>query len=313
MRRRTAIPTLAAALKALEDWKVDAEMPDPEDGHVVDYHIQYVWFDPSGCEREVTEEQLQQKGNGSEEWPYPGRYEIRILDSNDDVLIRWEAEHVTPGSLSRSPAESPMALMEQLCHSAETQVRNTQYRLEKAERREEEAQKKLHVAQEQVAKLQREIAAAIIAKEAAIGDKTVAEARQKELQAAYDELEEQVSVWKPQVQMAVDHAMDRFGEMLFGMKPRNANAQSLSSGGEPPREDWDPPPENLIDAEVIDQEIFSLFFDLDRLQVVVERGLMSWGVVRSVFWHKTKRDLGAVPQWEQWRAERDGVAAEAAE
>src|SRR5688572_8882484 len=135
MARRAAIPTLAAALKALDDWKVSAEVPDSKDGYAVNYTIQFVWLDPDGCEREVTEEQLQQRGSSDSEWPYPGQYEIRVISSDDGkLLMAWQAEHVTPQSLTRSPAESPMALMKEMCYTAETQIRNTQFRLEKAEK-----------------------------------------------------------------------------------------------------------------------------------------------------------------------------------
>ncbi len=307
-RRGIAIPTLAAALSALDEWKISAELPDTKDGYAINYKIEYIWIDPDGCERECAKEELEQRGSGDSEIPRPGQYEIRIIDLKDNnLLIAWQAEHVNSRSMMRSPAESPMALMKEMCYTAETQIRNTQFRLEKAEKDAEKARDSLHSVRENLAKLQRELAAAVTAKERALADKDLAEARQQELQQAVDQMEEDLSLWKPQVQMAVDHGMGRLSEMLFGMSPRNSNAPEESQEG------WDPPPADLLQPDVIDQGIFSLFFDLEKLQAMVENGMFSWQFARSVLWHKTKRDPGPVPQWDQWRAERDASEPMAAE
>lgn len=304
-RRGNAIPTLAAALKALADWKVDAEVPDKE-GYAVNYEIEYIWFDPDGCERKCAEDELVQRGSG--EGPNPGRYEIRVISLDDNsMLMCWEAEHVTMQSLARSPAESPMALMKEMCYTAETQIRNTQFRLREAEKDAEKYRDQLVATRDANAKLQREIAAAITAKERAIAEKDIAEARQKDLQAAYDELEENVSVWKPQVQMAVDHAMDRLGQMLFGLPAKGVNdAQGVSED----RSQWDPPPDDLVEPERLNEEIVAMFFTLEKLQILVESGVISWQMASSFIWHKTKVNAGPVPKWEQWYSERDAAAQE---
>ena len=325
--RRAPIPgvtaSLADVLEQLEQWERDAGMPG--DDQVLDYHVVCIFTGPDKKPSSVPRAHL--KPGAAEEWPMPGEYEIRVLDSNNAPLTdAWFARHFDKDSLTRArnPDEgNPMRIVLDMTEDQRIQIRNQRSWIDQAESRERKAKDQLALAEDRVSELTRKLTAADHAKTKAEADRDVAfEQRQEALNAA-EQLEEELNTFKAPIAMFVDEGLEKLAQ-FFGVGVRAANnTQAPSSGttssGAPDvaaagaaatpgtaNPNPDPPPPGAEDPMQAVQDLGDLFerciYDREVLRQMIEAGVLDWELVRRLVWYRMKVDLGPTPKWTEWAA-----------
>jgi len=327
--RRAPIPgvtaSLADVLQQLEEWERDAGMAGED--HVIDYRVVCLFSGPNKKPHSIPREYL--KPGAAEEWPMPGDYEIRVVDSNGDLITdAWTASHFDKETLTRARSTgddfNPIRLMLDANEDNRIQIRHQRAWVNEAEAREQKAKAELRLSEDRVTELQRKLTAAEHAKGKAEAERDVALEQRQEAVEAAELLEEELATFKAPIAMFVDEGLAKLSQ-FFGVGVPAANTTGPSSStapagnGDPDvsaagaaaapgagNPNPDPPPPLADDPMQAVQDLGMLFerciFDREVLRQLVEAGVLEWEHVRRLVWYRLKVDLGPVPKWTEWAA-----------
>jgi hypothetical protein len=306
-------PTLSAVLQDVKEWSADYELTNA--GQVPDFKIVYYYLSgPQKQRMEVVKDQL--LPGTVEDWPLPGEYEIDVLDSLNESLLEepWRAQHLDKDSLVRG-ARSDENPAQVLFEEYRIRLRNQAADRDRAEAKERKAKDELDVAEEKIRKLSRSNAEYQLAAEQAAARQAYAEEKQKEAEAAFEQLETENAELKPHIQMFFDHGFDRLVQ-FFGAAPAMAanNTGNAPSADGPPLQGNDPMPPGAEDPIGRLDDLFkAVIYDREICQHLVDQGILTWAQVRALVWCRTKVDLGPEPQWAEWakNADTEPTAGEA--
>lgn len=322
--RRAPIPGVTASLpdvlQQLEQWERDAGMPG--DDQVLDYRVVCLFTGPNRKQISIPRDHL--KPGTAEDWPMPGDYEIRVLDSNNEPMTDpWFASHFDKDTLTRARSGgddmNQLRLVLDANEDSRIQIRNQRAWLNEAEARERKAKDALNLAEDRVGELTRKIAAAEHARTKAEADRDVAFAKRDEAIAAAEQLEEELNTFKAPIAMFVDEGLEKLAQ-FFGVGapapanntgPSSAPGQDVAAAGAAAapgagNPNPDPPPPGAEDPMQAVADLGVLFerciYDREVLRQLVEAGVLEWEHVRRLVWYRLKVDLGPVPKWEEWAA-----------
>lgn len=322
-------PSLADALQQIEEWERDAGMPG--DDQVLAYHVVCHFLStPNRKPMSVPREHL--KPGALDDWPMPGDYEIRIVDSNNANLTDpWYATHFDRESIQRASrtddsSNNPARMFLDFTEDQRIQIRNQRAWLNEAESRERRAKHDLNLAEDRVSELTRKLTAAEHARVKAEADRDVAQAQRQEAIDAAEQLEEELNTFKAPIAMFVDEGLDKLAQ-FFGMGARAANnttapssgAQDIGAAGAAAapgagNPNPDPPPPGADDPLQAITDLNAMFerciYDREILRKLVEAGVFEWDLVRRLVWYRLKVDLGPEPKWDEWAAADAQQAAE---
>jgi hypothetical protein len=310
-RRGNSKPIISAILQQIEAWKTIADMPSGDTGAKLDYEFEWIYISPSGKRREVTKSELDGTTDG---WPLPGTYEVTAIDSNGDPLPGmdpWIAEHVDKDTLAETKAQATdnplMNAVHGLLEEARVTIRDQRRQIDDITKRQNDAEDKMRTAQRQLAEAQQKMAESELVAQRALADKNFAEAKQKEAEDAYTELDRSINAFEPQIKAGVDRVMERFlGPFVPTAPAENDDDPPSQKRVVAPAPGGDDTPER---AKAVVDDLLETMMDIDVCRPLVESGRLEWATVRYVVWKYTGEDVGPEIDWSAWEAHEEASNA----
>lgn len=300
-RRPERTLTIAAALDAVAKYEkaADARAIDSATP-ILDRELTYTYISPAGKRIGVSRENLTGQIEG---WPLPGDYEIDVVDSNGESIPDepWRATEFDKDSLLavKTSGDNPAnGLMSSIMEESRIIIRDQRIRINQAEARETKAREDLTAKIDLINDLQKKKNDAELAAGKAIADRDLANEKQKEAEAALAYLEDSMASMKPHIAMAVDHGLQRFGELLGATEPDAAPSETEP----PPAQDGeDPPPAGVDDrAKLMNDLLAAVIIDESMLMELTHRGVIPWAQARALYWLIKKKDIGEEPNWDEF-------------
>lgn len=310
-RQRNSKPIIAVILRQIDAFLARVQIPD-EHGVTPVIDLAWEWTSPNGqMTKDVTRAEFEGQ-NCAEGWPFPGTYRVFVVDENGDADPRfdaWEAEHVDKDMIAGIAGQRPeeggglMGAMHGLLEEHRITVRDMRRELDAAKRREADAEDKRRIAQTQLVEAQNQTTSYKLAAERANADKEYAEAKQKEAEEAYRELERSVNAFEPQIKAGVDRLVERVLPQFAPSAAGNDDEPASQERVVAPAPDGDDSPERA--KAVIDDTFEALFTNIDVIRPLVESGIVKWGTVRYVIWKYTGKDVGEQIDWTHWESDEE--------
>lgn len=314
-RRSNSKPIIAAILRQIDTFLKAVPGYDEEAGAAPDIDLSWEWISPNGqIRREVTRHEFE-GGAGADGWPFPGTYRVTVVDSNGDPDPRfdpWEAEHVDKDTFSPPRPEDGgmMSAVHGLLEEHRITVRDMRRELDGAKRHEKEAEDARRLAQSQLIEAQQQVTSFKLAAERAIADRDFAQAKQKEAEDAYRELDRSINAFEPQIKAGVDRLVERaLGPFLPQAPSDNDDEPASQKRVVAPVPGGDDTPERA--KAVVDSLLEMIVADVDVCRPLVESGRLDWQTVRYVIWKYTGEDVGEKVDWSHWESAGDSEAADA--